>query len=129
MTHVPMPQDRRQHPRLDGNIPLKICCGDFDLVTETQNLSRTGAYCQVDKFIEPMSRLKVCLLLPFKRNNRTVTKKINCSGIIVRTESVPGKDFFNTAIFFNDIQTRDADTIAEFVDVMLNSKNLSSQKK
>jgi len=122
------PQERRQHPRLQGNIPLKIRCADFDLVTETQNLSRTGAYCRVDKFIEPMTKLKICLLLPFKRNTRTVTKKINCQGIVVRTESVPGENFFNVAVFFNDIPTRDAETISEYVDVMLNSKTLAAQK-
>lgn len=127
MSEHQLPQERRRHPRLEKNIPLKLCCGDFDIVTETQNLSRTGAYCRVNKFVEPMTKLKICLLLPLKRNNRTVTKKVNCQGIIVRTESVPGQDFFNMAIFFNDIQTRDADTIAEFVDMTLNSKTLSRQ--
>lgn len=120
-------QERRRHPRLQGNIPLKLSCGDFDIVTETQNLSRNGAYCRVNKYVEPMTKLKICLLLPIKRNHRIVTKKVNCQGIIVRTESVPGKDFFNMAIFFNDIQTRDADTIAEFVDTTLNNKSLSQQ--
>ena len=122
-------QERRQHPRLAGNIPLKICCGEFDVVTETQNISRSGAYCRVNKFIEPMTRLKICLLLPFRRDHRTVTKKINCEGIVVRTESLPHSDAFHVAIFFNDIQTRDGDTIAEFVDNMLSRQPLPPPRK
>ena len=68
-------QDRRVHPRLDGNIPLKINGGEFDFVTETKNLSRTGVYCRVDQYVEPMTKLKMHLLLPFKRNEKIITKR------------------------------------------------------
>lgn len=111
--------ERRLHPRIQQNVPVKISSDEFDLVTETRNLSRSGAYCRVNKYIEPMTKLKIHLLLPFKRNKKVVTKKVSCSGIIVRTESIPGNDSFNVAIFFNDIQTRDADCVAEYVSSMI----------
>lgn len=114
-----MNQERRRHPRLQGNIPVKICSGDFDLVTETKNLSRTGTYCCVNKYIEPMTKLKIHLLLPFKRNGRNVTKKVSCNGVIVRTEAVAGDECFNVAIFFNDIQDRSAACIEEYVNSIL----------
>ena len=64
--------ERRQHPRLTGNIPVKICSDDCDLVTETKNLSRTGVFCRINKHIDPMTKLKIQLLLPFKRQNKVV---------------------------------------------------------
>ena len=95
--------ERRKHPRLEGNIPVKICSDEFDLVTETANLSRTGSYCKVDKYIEPMTKLKIHLLIPLKKGQKIVTKKISCDGVVVRTESVPGQPYYNVAIYFSDI--------------------------
>lgn len=115
----PNPQDRREHPRLLKNIPLKISGTDFDIVSETKNLSRSGAYCRVSKYLEPMTKLKIHLLLPFKQNNKIITKKVSCDGIVVRTESIVGEEAYNVAIYFSDIQKRGSDTIAEFVNTLL----------
>jgi len=111
--------ERRKHPRLAGNIPVKLCAEEFDIVTETKNLSRTGAYCRVNKYIEPMTKMKIQLLLPFKQNTKTLTKKVSCQGVVVRAEAVPGGENFNIAIYFNEIKTRDADYISEFVHTAL----------
>ncbi|MDP2653893.1 MAG: PilZ domain-containing protein [Candidatus Omnitrophota bacterium] len=108
-------EDRRQHPRFESNIPLKICSDDADLVTETKNLSRTGVYCRVEKYIEPMTKLKIHLLLPIRKNGKVATKKVTCGGVIVRTESVSGHEGFNVAIYFNDINGRDSEYISEFI--------------
>ena len=111
--------DRRKYPRRQGNIPVKIYSDDFDVVTETKNLSRSGVYCQVDKYIEPMTKLNIHLLLSSKKDGKPQTKKISCQGVIVRTESVPGTDIFNVAIYFNDIKSRDAESIADFIETTL----------
>ena len=112
--------DRRQHPRIDKNVPLKISTTDVELVTETKNLSRTGVYCRVNKYIEPMTKLKIHLLLPIKKGNKTTTKKITCHGVIVRTETLPNKNEYSIAIYFNDLPSRDADCITEYIDKFLN---------
>ncbi len=111
--------ERRKDPRFFGSVPVKISGNDFDLVTETKNLSRSGAYCRVNQYIEPMTKLRVQFLLPFKNNNRTVTRKISCGAVIVRTESDPSTGTYNVAVFFNDIQSRDVDVLVEYVGNML----------
>lgn len=108
-------QERRSHPRFDANVPVKICCDDFDLVTETKNLSRNGAYCRVNKYLEPMTKLKIQLLLPVRHNNKVTTKKVICHGIIVRVEEVPDADVFNVAVFFSEILNRGAESITEYI--------------
>jgi hypothetical protein len=66
-----------------------------------------------------MTKLRIHLLLPFKRSQRTVTKRVSCGGVIVRTESIPGNDGFNIAIYFNEIQSRDVDCLQEYIASML----------
>ncbi len=112
-------QERRKDPRFFGSVPLKISGDDFDLVTETKNLSKSGAYCRVNQYIEPMTKLRVQFLLPFKHNNRTVTRKISCGAVIVRTESAPADGGYSVAIFFNDIEPRDITTLKDYVANML----------
>lgn len=107
--------DRRKHPRLANNIPVKICQEDGDVVTETANISRSGAYCRVERYIEPMSKMKIHLLLPIKRGGKSSTKKISCEGVVVRTESIPNQNAYHVAIFFSDISSRDSESIADYV--------------
>ncbi len=120
--------ERRKDPRFFGSVPVKISGDDFDLVTETKNLSRSGAYCRVNQYIEPMTKLRVQFLLPFRRNDRTVTKKISCGAVIVRTESDPTNGLYNVAVFFNDIQPRDVDMLTDYVANMLSSQKNAPAK-
>jgi hypothetical protein len=114
-----LPHERRRHPRIAKNVPLKICQEDGDIITETVNLSRSGAYCCVEKYIQPMTKMKAHLLLPLKRNGKTVNKKISCSGVVIRSEPVAGSNLFSLAIFFNDITQKDADIIAGYIGSIL----------
>ncbi|MCK5012346.1 MAG: PilZ domain-containing protein [Candidatus Omnitrophica bacterium] len=108
--------ERRKDPRLENNIPVKICQEGGDLVTETQNVSRSGAYCCVNRNIEPMTKLKIHLLLSFPKGTKSVTKKISCEGIVVRSQPAPDDGKYHIAVFFSDITKRDAECITDYVD-------------
>lgn len=69
-----------------------------------------------------MTKLKLNLLLPLRRNSKIVTKRIHCEGVVVRTESDAQADYFQTAIFFSDISPRDSQAIGEFVDSVIKEK-------
>ncbi len=120
-------RDRRKHPRVKGNIPVKICGDEFDAVTETKNLSRSGAFCRVSRYIDPMTKLKIQLLLSFKKNGKMVTKKVSCEGVVIRSDIVQGENVYNTAIYFNDIADKDAHLIAEYVHSILNKESDQSE--
>ncbi len=107
--------ERRRHARLEHAVPVKISSGDFDIVTETRNISCSGAFCQVSRHLAPMTKLKVHLLLPLRWGTKTVSKRIDCEGVVVRAQSVLQGDRFDTAIFFSDIKPRDSAAIARFV--------------
>lgn len=118
--------ERRKFPRLENNIPVKIYSDEADVCTETLNLSAAGAYCRVNKYFEPMTKLQILLLLPLRRRNKLVTKKISCQGVVVRTETVTSGETYNVAIYFNDIQKKDAAAISEFIAALLEQKENDS---
>jgi len=114
--------ERRKHPRLKEILPLKIREAEFDISTETKNISASGAYCSVDRFLAPHTKLAIQLLLPFEREK---PKQINCKGIIVRTEKNLNNTY-NIAIFFNEIKRSDQIKISQYVSSHLKKKNLLS---
>jgi hypothetical protein len=108
--------ERRKDPRLENNIPVKICQEGGDLVTETLNISRSGAYCCVNTPIALMTKLKIHLLLSFPKGEKSSAKKISCEGVIVRSEPASDDGKYNIAIFFSEITQRDAEYITDYVD-------------
>ena len=119
----PLSQEKRRHLRAEQSVPLKISCDHCDILTETKNISCSGAYCRVSRRLEPMTKLKIHLLLPLRKSDKVTTKKIACQGVVVRTQAVSGQEYYDTAIFFSDIAPKDSLTINEFVESVLGSNN------
>ena len=122
-TSLPLSHEKRRHPRLESNIPVKISSDHGDILTETKNLSCSGAFCRVAQRLEPMTKLKVHLLLPLRKSEKVITKKITCQGVVVRAQAVVGEEYYDTAIFFSDIAPKDSRTINEFIESMMEKKN------
>jgi len=115
MTNPSKDSERRKNPRLSNSIPLKIFLGDGEISTDTVNISRSGAYCIVNQYIEPMTKLNINLMVPVRNNDKFVSKNISCEGVVVRIEKCDNENFHNVAIFFNDIAQKDAENIADYV--------------
>ncbi|MBU4345788.1 MAG: PilZ domain-containing protein [Candidatus Omnitrophica bacterium] len=108
--------ERRQHPRVETSLGFNVVANGYDFITNTQNISCVGAYCHVDKYIPPFTRVAVKLALPVANNGRGGENcDIECKGVIVRTED--GKEGgFNIAIFFNQIQNDQRKKITEYIN-------------
>lgn len=112
--------ERRQSPRIAFNVPLKLSQAEGeDFVTQTVNISRSGAYCEVDNYIEPMTKLKVNLLVPVRKGEKSSAKKVSCNGIVVRTEPIELQQQYNVAIFFSDITKKDSEIISDYINNLL----------
>ena len=110
--------ERRKAPRIDKAIPLKLSEGGFDILTETTNISSSGAYCSVNKPLKLMTKLNLVLLVPIKKNRVKTIEKINCGGVVVRQEEVTGngKYPYRVGICFNDVKERDKKTLRAYVN-------------
>ena len=114
--------ERRKDQRVKNNIPVKICREGGDIVTETMNVSRSGAYCCVNQSISPMTRLKVHLLLS-GNGGKARARKISCEGVVVRCEPAAEDKRYNIAIFFSDITSRDVNSLTDYVNGSISEKS------
>jgi len=107
--------ERRRYPRVKKSLPLKIAADGFDFVTSTQNISCLGAYCHLDKYIPPFTKITVKLTLPMMTdNNERRNFLLECKGVVVRTEDEE-KGGFNVAIFFNEIKNPQKQKISQYL--------------
>lgn len=108
-------RERRRHPRVDERLEFKLKAEDFDLVTETINLSCLGAYCQLNRHIPLMTTLKIALALPYG-DQVNEFDYVECSGVVVRVEEVFSQadvdSIYNTAVYFNEIGESEKEKIA-----------------
>ena len=114
-------KERRIHPRLDKRLPFKVAANGYDFSTTTENISCIGAYCNINKYIPPFTRVSVKLTLPVKTKAENKNYTIDCQGVIVRTED-ESKQGFNIAIFFNRINNSQRKVITEYIDQFLPPK-------
>ena len=115
-----MKQERRGAPRVAERISIAVTDAKTELRTETTNLSAAGAYCILDRFIPPMTKLQLDLELP--DGSRRV--RIRCTGVVVRVEPVVAEGQlgrYQTAIFFSDLSERDRAAISQFVQRRLSA--------
>lgn len=120
--------ERRRYPRIQKELPVKISTKGYDFATQTKNISCIGAYCYVDKYIPPMTKLSVMLLFPLEPKEKKTAEKVQCKGVVVRTESNLPQGF-NIAIFFNEISQRNKDKISQYINRFLPQPDRCYQPK
>ncbi len=135
-------KERRLHPRLDHKLPVNLAVNGYDFSTSTRNISRVGAYCHLDKYVPPFTKISVKLSLPnrhrpegrglasacqsHKPQGRGLASAcqshkntiVECKGVVVRSEDEVNGGF-NIAIFFNEMRNDKRKKIAQYVSQFL----------
>lgn len=113
--------ERRKSPRVDKILPIKLSGSEFDVLTETNNISVSGAYFSLGNPLELMTKLNVVLLIPIKKNKAKIIKKINCTGVIVRCEitDIDAKRPYRAAIYFNALRDHDKKVLHSYINSLL----------
>lgn len=102
-------RERRRSPRISHKVSLTVKADSFDLVSESLNLSSSGVYCQTDTLIPAMTKVNILLVL-------SDNSKLRCKGVVVRCEkSKRSSRKFDTAIFFNEISSRDSEYLLSYI--------------
>lgn len=110
--------ERRQYPRVKQSLPIKIAADGYHFLTSTENVSCVGAYCHLDKYIPPFTKIAVKVILPVMVNGRMKNIDVDCNGVVVRTEDEKNGGF-NIALFFNEIEESQRKKIAQYVNQFL----------
>ena len=106
--------ERRNAPRISTKLPVSIVHGKNVLTAQTRNLSASGVYCTLRRFVKPMTKLSIWLEIP----RRPKPLRLRCQGVVVRVEpprATPRRSTYQIAIFFNDLAERDRSLIAQYV--------------
>lgn len=106
-------RERRRHPRAPERVVVAVTEDGTVLQTHTRNLSASGAYCTVNRFVPPMTKLD----LQFELVNGSRHVAIRCSGVVVRIEPAPTTEQarYNVAIFFTELSDRNRSAITRFI--------------
>jgi hypothetical protein len=110
--------ERRQYPRIEQRLPIKLAVNGYDFITSTHNVSCVGAYCHVTKYMPPFTKVVVKLTLPIITDNGNKNYNVVCKGVVVRAEDESGGGF-NIAVFFNEINTEEKKKISEYIKQFL----------
>ncbi len=108
--------ERRRAVRVPQRVSLSIVNPREVIKAETLDLSASGVYCTLSKFVPVMSKLDLHFALPNDAGS------IHCTGVIVRVDppnAQPGRDNYEAAIFFSDLPEKDRHAIETFVQSRL----------
>ena len=124
-------KERRLHPRLDHKLPVNLAVNGYDFSTSTRNISRVGAYCHLDKYVPPFTKISVKLSLPNRPQGHGLASAcqshkdeahkntiVECKGVVVRSEDEVNGGF-NIAIFFNEMRNDQRKKIAQYISKFL----------
>lgn len=118
--------ERRKYPRIDQSLHIKVAANGYDFITSTQNVSCVGAYCLINKYVPPFTKVRVRLTLPIVDDNKKYD--VECNGVIVRTVD-ENNGGFNIAIFFNQINNPQRKKISEYINQFLPKNQLALKKR
>jgi len=113
-------REKRSQPRTQEQLSVSFSVEGSEFRAETKNLSASGTYCTLDRFVSPMTKLNLRFEIP----NGKSKALIQCTGVVVRVEPVVmdlDKPRYHTALFFSDISDNDRAIIARFVQDRLSA--------
>jgi len=118
--------ERRLYPRFEHALTVKIAANGYDISTCTSNISCIGAYCHIDKYIPPFTKIAIKMNLPLKTTGTNKTTPVECKGVIVRVDDDKENAGFNIAIFFNEIRDVEKHKIMRYISQSFPAQNLST---
>ncbi len=107
--------DRRREERYERRFSLRVGDHADGLKAESINISSRGLYCKVPRYVQPFSKLRIALDLPFAARE---SAKVECEAVVVRVEpdveEPPAKEY-RLAIYFLNLDRGAADLIHSFL--------------
>lgn len=111
--------EKRIFPRLEHQLPVRVAANGYDFSTVTQNISCVGAYCRIEKYIPPFTKIALRISLPISNlKNSSKYEKVECKGVVVRTDDEKSGGF-NIALFFNEIKESQKQKISRYINQFL----------
>ncbi len=115
--------ERRKSHRVEVRVPVRLEERDLALrgqviPGESANLSEGGVYCDVEKYLAPLTKVAMTMLLPAFGDKHTKPREITAEGIVVRT--IPEKvgrrvGKFRIACCFTNMSEEEKELVREYI--------------
>jgi hypothetical protein len=115
--------ERRRAPRAPVNVEMELggdgAGAEGALATESLNLSAEGVYCTTPRYIAPLTRLELTLLIPNDGDDPRGGKRVvRCEAVAVR--SYPEREStscraYELACYFTSMEEDDRRALREFL--------------
>lgn len=125
--------EKRRERRIRVNLPIKIVYHEkIEIAARTENISRLGAYVEVDRAIPEAADLDITLTIPAYTKDSALTGSMRCKGNIFRSHVVvesEGKKTYGLGIFFtNFLEESDRNKLSRYIDFLIVQEERQIQK-
>jgi hypothetical protein len=99
-----MTAERRRHPRVLADLPLRLTFKDQTVETRILDLSTSGIRFATPDSLPVMSRVQIALELPTRAGAGSGTDPLAITGVVVRCDRTSRTGgHFDTAIYFEEL--------------------------
>jgi hypothetical protein len=112
-------RERRKAPRVDAEFPVILEGGISEASGRTLNISSSGIYCEIPRYIEPLTRIRMELLIPTRAESDDEGVRVGFDGVVVRTEpELPSTETvtYKIAVFFTSIPESSTKILNSFIE-------------
>jgi len=119
--------DNRSYPRFISVLPIQLSTADFTINTTSKNISCSGVFCYIDRFISINTDIDVSMKLSYLVDVQKIQKTVKCKAKIMRIEAADykGNETFRAGIAFGKIQGEDLAVLKKYIQ----KKNLKEAKE
>jgi hypothetical protein len=113
--------EKRGEKRIKIDLPIRISYRDNQEVSgKTENISRLGTYCEIDKEIPVGTDINIALEIPIYSEDIASSGKLRCKGRIFRCNLIRESDLYGIGIFFVIFPKRDDfDKLSRYIDFLI----------
>lgn len=118
--------EKRREKRIRVKLPIRISYQGKELSGETENISRLGAYVEIDKDIPFGAELGIALKVPAYGEGFSLGEEISCKGSVFRSSPAREENsikYYGLGIFFTDFpQQTDREKLSSYIDFLVSQE-------
>jgi hypothetical protein len=110
--------ERRVNQRFNAQLPLNLGAEGIDLISQTKNISCSGVYCQINRFLPVMTKLQVKMTIPVIENKKKVEKSFSTNAVVVRIDPEAEQarcECYHVGLFFMSIKEEHRSLISLYI--------------
>jgi hypothetical protein len=116
--------ERRKSPRVEAELPIAVEGGPAEATGKTLNISENGVYFEVPHLIEPLTKVRMELLVPGESGPDGEGIRLGFDGVVVRVEPEDRNDHpgpYRVAVFFTHVPEESMKALQDFIQHALSN--------